>query len=309
MSLIPFEGPRVSSESVIYEFSKDTQPVLHLESGQELVFETCDCFNKQLDLKPSIQNLDWNHVNPATGPVYVEGAQAGDVLKVEILRIELADHAWMVAGEGVGSYGSHLSDGLHVRRLEIEDGELIWDDKVSFELDPMIGVIGVAPADRAINCGTPAEHGGNMDNTMVREGATLYFPIFVDGALFAAGDMHALMGDGEVGVTGAEISGEILLRLSVIKNKRLESPVLVDQDDFSVIASAKTFDEAADEAVRIMVELLKDKIDMPTEEIVMLLSLCANLEICQVVDPQKTARLVISRDVLEAYNYDFDPSV
>ena len=309
MSLIPFDGPVVENIDVIFEFSKDNNPVLHIKSGEEFVLKTCDCFNNQLDTTGNIESLDWSHINPATGPVYVEGAKPGDVLKVEILRIEVSDHAWMVAGEGEGAYGPHMHNGLKTKRLDIKDGELIWDDKLSFELDPMIGVIGVAPDGEPVNCGTPANHGGNMDNTMIREGATLYFPVFVEGALFAAGDFHALMGDGEVGVSGAEIAGEVHIRLSVIKNKSITTPLLINQDDFIVIVSEESLDKAADRTVYEMVELLKDELALPKEEIVMLLSLCADIEVCQIVDPQKTARLVISRDVLEAYDFTFDPSV
>ncbi|MDO5043748.1 MAG: acetamidase/formamidase family protein [Coriobacteriia bacterium] len=310
MNLIQFDGARVKNDSLIYEFSQDNKPALTIKSGEEVLLETCDCFEDQLSSEhDELDKLDWDHVNPATGPVYVEGAEPGDVLKVEILKIELADEATIMTGEGVGVYGEKLSDGLSVRYAKVHDNILEWDDKVAFEIDPMIGVIGVAPAGDPVNTGTPGSHGGNMDNTMVREGATLYFPVSAPGALFAAGDMHAIMGDGEIGVSGAEIAGEILVRLTVVKGLEISDPVLIDQDDFSTIASADTMDEAAKKAVINMIELLKPRLPLSAKDITMLLSLAADVEVCQMVDPQLTMRYVISRDVLDAYDFEFEPQL
>ena len=80
----------------------------------------------------------------------------------------------------------------------------------------MIGVIGVAPEGEPVNCGTPGSHGGNMDNTAITTGATLYFPVAVEGALFGCGDMHAAMGDGEISVSGAEVAGWATVTLTAL---------------------------------------------------------------------------------------------
>ena len=90
----------------------------------------------------------------------------------------------------------------------------------------MIGVIGVAPNEGEISCGTPGDHGGNMDTTLIAEGATLYFPVFHKGALFSLGDVHAAMGDGEVCVSGIEIPAKVTVTLEVIKDQSLSVPVV-----------------------------------------------------------------------------------
>lgn len=295
----------LSSDSHFYAFSRDLEPALRVADGDEVIIETKDCFSDQLKTdEDTLEQIDWDAINPATGPVFVEGAQPGDVLKVEILKIEVGEQTCGVTGEDEGLCG-HRFKGF-TRRYSQVDNELkilTWDDKVAFEIDPMIGVIGVAPAGEPVSCGTPDAHGGNMDNTMIREGATLYFPVSVEGALFGCGDMHALMGDGEIGASGAEVAGKAHLRLSVVKGRTISSPVLMDSCDFATIASAATFDEAAQKAVNDMVDLLEPQLGLSREDLVILLSLCADVEVCQLVDPQKTARFVVSRDVLDAYGF------
>lgn len=295
----------VADNQVIYAFDKNNQPVLRVASGEEVTLETCDCFDNQLKTpSDTIDKLDWDHINPATGPVFVEGAEPGDVLKVEILKIDIGDQASFVTGEGVGVCGERFSNGLINYYAPIRDGKLIFDSKFSIDLDPMVGVIGVAPANgESIACGTPGHHGGNMDNTMVREGATIYFPVAVEGALFAAGDMHAAMGDGEIGVSGAEVPGKLTVRLSVLKDRSITSPVLEDTMSFSTIASAESFDQAGTMAVCDMLDIVTSCIDMQKERFVTLMSLVGNLEVCQVVDPLKTARFVMPKDALEAYGF------
>jgi amidase len=148
--------------------------------------------------------LDWDRINPATGPVYIKDAEPGDVLKVTINRIELDEKGTVVSGEELGLLGGILKD-VYTKIVPIRGGKAVFDGRTEIPVRPMIGVIGVAPAEGEINTGTPGRHGGNMDNTMVGEGASLYFNVEVPGALFACGDAHAVMGDGEIGESGLEI--------------------------------------------------------------------------------------------------------
>jgi amidase len=159
----------------------------------------------------------------------------------------------------------------------------------------MIGVIGVAPEGEAIGCGTPGHHGGNMDNTMVAEGAVLYFPVAVEGALFGLGDVHAVMGDGEIGVTGLEIPADINLTIELIKGKAPEYPVLENEESFSIIVSKETVDEATVRATELMHDFLVERMDIASPDIIMLMSLVGDLEICQIVDPLKTVRFVFPK--------------
>ena len=293
----------LNDDKVLYAFSSALDPVLTVPSGETVRICTKDCFGNQVaGPEDELDEIDWDAINPATGPIYVEGAVVGGALKVSIDAIEFDGHACSCTGKDEGVYGDRL-DGWSTRFYRIEDGELIWDENVRIPLNPMIGVIGVAPAGEPVNCGTPGAHGGNMDNTAITEGATLYFPVEADGALFGLGDMHAVMGDGEVSVSGAEAPGWATVTLTAIPDLHLVDPVIEDADSFGIIASADSLDAAADRAVHEMVELMVERADISAPDAVMLLSLVGNVQVCQMVDPQKTVRFMVLKRVLEGIGF------
>jgi len=295
----------IHTDTKVHVMDKNNAPAAYAKDTDTVVFETLDCFGGQLvSEEQHMGGLDWSNINPATGPLYIEGAQAGDVLKVEILSIELDDHGVMIHSEGERVTGSVVTGDV-TKILPIENGCAKFNDKLSFPLCPMIGVIGTAPAGEGIPTGTPGAHGGNMDCTRIGAGTTLYLPVNVDGALLAMGDMHAVMGDGEVGVCGVEIAGRITVRVSVIKDCALPTPFLLTDDHAIAICSAKTADEAADRATLAMHGFLTGELGMDGHEAGMLLSIAGNLRVCQVVDPEKTFRMELPRSVTKAYRYKF----
>lgn len=295
----------IHTDTKVHAMAKENAPAARCKDGDTVCFETLDCFGCQLTREDQrMGGLDWSNINPATGPLFVEGAMPGDVLKVEILSIELDDHGVMIHSEGERVTGSAVKGDV-TKILPIENGCAKFNEKLSFELHPMIGVIGTAPAGEGIATGTPGEHGGNMDCTRIGEGATLYLPVNVEGALLAMGDMHAVMGDGEVGVCGVEIAGSIVVRVSVIKDCALPTPFLLTQDLAMAICSAETADEAGDAATLAMHRFLIHELGMDAHEAGMLLSVAGNLRVCQVVDPKKTMRMEIPRSITRAYGYHF----
>jgi amidase len=286
----------------MFSFSKDIKPILHVEPGDEVEIETMDCFaNQIMTNEDKMESLDWNRINPATGPIYVEGAQAGDALKVTIEKIQIGDKGVVATGKDLGVLG-HLMESLYSRVLDIKDGQVIFNEHISFPINTMIGVIGVAPKEGSINCGTPGSHGGNMDTKLIKEGSVLYLPVFVDGALFGLGDLHAAMGDGEIGVSGVEVCGSVTVKLELVKNMDITNPIVKTNDVTATIASAISLDKAATIATEDMANLLKQHTSMTIEEIATLMSAVGNLEISQVVDPEKTARFAMPNKILESYN-------
>lgn len=295
----------IHSDTKIHKMSKENAPVATARSGDTVRFETLDCFGCQLKSEAELLGgLDWNNINPATGPLFVEGAEPGDVLKVEILSIELDDHGVMVDAPGEGVTGCAVSNET-TKILPVADGMVKFNDKLSFPVCPMIGVIGTAPAGEGIDTGTPGAHGGNMDCTKIGEGATLFLPVNVNGALLAMGDLHALMGDGEVEVCGVEIAGAVTVKVTVVKNCALPTPFLVNEDTAMAIYSAKTVDEACVGATMAMHKFLMTELHLNEHEAGMLLSVVGDLRICQIVDPEKTCRMELPRTVTKAYNYSF----
>ena len=295
----------IRRETAVYAMSAKNPPAARAGSGDTLVFETADCFGGQIVKETDRMGaLDWSRINPATGPVYVEGAEPGDTLKVEILQIALAPQAAMVEAPGEGITGLAATEEM-TKILPVRDGAVVFSDRVTLPVCAMIGVIGTAPAQEEIPTGTPAAHGGNMDCKRIGEGATLYLPVNVPGALLAMGDLHAVMGDGEVCVCGAEIAGEVTVRVSVVKGQPLPLPFLVTKEHAMAIYSAPGLDAAAEGTVLRMRTFLTDAVGLPAHEAGMLLSLAGDLRICQAVDPNKTCRMELPLSILEQLGYAF----
>ena len=293
----------LNDSKVIYAFAPDLEPALTVPSGETVRIRTKDCFGNQIQTADDVlDEIDWDRINPATGPIYVEGAVAGGALKVSIDRIELDPQTASCTGAGEGVCGDYF-DAWSTKPCSIDGDELVWSDSIRIPLAPMIGVIGVAPAGEPVNCGTPGSHGGNMDNTAIGEGATLYFPVAVDGALFGCGDMHACMGDGEVSVSGAEVAGWATVTLTALPELALTDPLIETATHLGVIASAESLDAAADRAVHEMVDLLHDRTGVGKDELIMLLSLTADVQVCQMVDPEKTVRFMVPKYVLEGLGF------
>lgn len=292
---------KLSKDTYIYAMSKDNEPVMRVESGAVVEIETYDCFLDQIKSEDTPFNeINWDQVNPATGPIYVEEAEPGDILKVEIKKIELVGEGTLATGPQLGVLGERLSE-FKIKKVPIQDGKIVFNEKLSFPLTPMVGVIGVAPKEGAVNCGTPGDHGGNLDTTLVKEGATLYFPVFHPGALFALGDVHAAMGDGEVGVSGVEIAAKITVSLTVVKGESIPTPFVENEEGFATLVTKETLDEAAKGAVEAAADLIAKRTDLDMADIAMLLSAVGDLQISQVVNPLKTARMFVPKAVLEGY--------
>lgn len=287
----------------LFSFDKDLEPVLKVPSGETVRIRTKDCFGNQLQgPEDQLSEIDWEAINPATGPIYVEGAVAGGTLKVHIDNIELDAQTSSCTGKDEGVCGDRFSDWA-THFCKVEDGKVVWDERLSIPLAPMIGVIGVAPEGESVNCGTPGKHGGNMDNTAIAAGATLYFPVAVDGALFGCGDMHAVMGDGEVSVSGAEVAGYATVTLTALPELSVPNPLIENETHFGIIVSAESLDKAAELAVQQMVDLLASRTNESEADLVMLLSLVADVRVCQMVDPEKTVRFMVPKYVLDAIGF------
>lgn len=277
--------------------SADNKPAAFCQDGDTVVFETLDCCDGAVFEDGTRDRTPGKYLkNPATGPLFVEGAMPGDVLKVEILKLDTAPWGFMGHGSRSTVYPGIEVD-YDIRIFHVEDGFVKLGGH-RFPVNPMIGVIGTAPAGEGIPTMTPDAHGGNMDCTRIREGATLFLPVNVPGALLAMGDLHASMGDGEVFWYGLEISGRVTVRVSVVKNQPLRMPCLVDEEVFAVIASAKTQDEASELAVIQLYDILTangwDRLDAG-----LLMSLQCQLRVCQIVDPNMTVRAEMKLELLK----------
>jgi amidase len=294
----------IPREHVFFAFGPGLKPVAKVEQGEEVVLQTHDCFEGQIQLPSDlIDTLDWGHVNPATGPVYIQGARAGDVLRVDLLELQIGEQSSMVTIPGEGALGDVITK-METTILRREGDEIVFKDKIRVPKRPMIGVIGVAPADSEVPNGTPGPHGGNMDCTLVTAGNSVYFTLGVDGAMFGAGDMHAAMGDGEIVVCGAETPGSVRFKAQVVGLTGLPTPFIETDEVVATIYSAPTIDEAANGAIHRMAQFLTDFVKVPLNDAGMLMSLVGQLKFCQVVDPLKTVRFEFPKSVLKEYGFE-----
>lgn len=291
---------RIGSNQVIYEFTHGLQPIATVDDGESFTVKTNDCFYQQIKSnKDLIEHIDFNQVNPATGPIFIEGAEVGDILKLEILDIRIENEGAIVISPGMGALPEQTTKALS-RIVPIVDGQVDFLG-IKAAIDPMIGVIGVSPGkDQAgVLTAIPDNHGGNMDTTDVRKGATLFFPVREKGAMLALGDCHAIMGDGEICVSGLEIPAEVDLKASIIKNKKIDWPLLENETEIMVIASGPTLQNAVENSATALTKHVERSFGIMWEEAYMFSSMFVDYKISQAVNANKTVRAVVKKDILD----------
>ena len=269
-------------------FSKDNKPCATAKPGEVLLFKTLDCFSNRIpDEQTTMADLDYSYgfANPAAGPVYIEGAEPGDVLVVDIFDVEVADEGTIATDDHCGPLFE--TTGYRTKKIPIKDGMATFNE-VSFPIDPMIGVIGTAPAEGAPADGFVGNYGGNMDNKLITKGTRLYFPVRVPGALLQMGDVHATMGDAELCGTGIEIPAEITVRVQLVKDFELNWPILETfgpAGKWYVNASAQEYNEALVCASKEMQRLLMNITGWDAVETYMYMSVQSDVEVSQGCEP------------------------
>jgi amidase len=279
---------RVSRDDVIWAFGPSLEPVLEVEPGAVVTFETNDCFTGQIQTEDDlVTEIDFARVNSATGPVAVRGAEPGDSLVAEILEIRPGPRGFATLIPGIGQ----LIDEVHspvTQVFEVEGDTIRMNERVSFPTRPMMGVIGVATGGDEVGNGWAGQHGGNLDNHLHGPGARVFLPVRQPGGMFAVGDMHASMGDGEVCFTGVEIAGEVTIRFDLVKGKQATWPVTELGDRWVAHGTAgPDFMEALDNACEEAARLLVQQWGFTMEEAFIFLSVACDANICQACRPQE----------------------
>lgn len=293
----------ITKETVNDIMKWDNKPAGYCKSGETIIFETRDCYDNTITSSERPLGDREGLSNPVTGALYVEGAEVGDILKVEIEDIKLRSWGVMRSSTTAGVFHEKYKKREAII-FQVKDNKIYFDDKLILDADPMIGVIGTAPVEKeGIPTTTPGKHGGNMDCKKIVKGSTIYLPVNVKGGLLSMGDIHALMGDGEVFICGLEIAGEITVKVSVLKNIKLPTPFLYSRGKVMSIQSAEDLDKAGDMAAKEMFEFVKEATKQDDVRTGMLMSLLSDMAVCQVVDPLLTVRVEFPLDVLEKYGY------
>lgn len=298
-------------------------PITEVESGSTVIIETLPAAFPD-DLPDDASLLTPDHVKALqevriggpsdlvvngpvgphmlTGPIYVKGAQPGDVLQVEILDIELKqDWGFSAILPNLGT----LPDEFHnyQRKHTMIDrqtgiGTCPWGSTV--DLDPFFGIMAVAPPPEWGPVGTPEPRafGGNMDNKDLRPGTTLYLPVFAEGALFSVGDGHGKQGHGEVCITALETALTGTFRLTVRKDLDITMPYAETDEWYLAMGFNMSLDEAARQAVREMLKIVQANTTMTRDDAYMLLSMVADLHVTQLVDINKGIHMILEKKYL-----------
>ncbi|GAA2835597.1 amidase [Leucobacter komagatae] len=295
---------RISAASAITAFSAHHEPVAVVALGEVFECETEDCYAGQITSEAVLRpHIDMAHFNRATGPVFVEGVRAGDMIRVDIEGIDIADAGIMALSPGLGVLGERITE-PSTRVVQVRDGYAWITPDTPVPVAPMIGVIGVAPAGEPVGSSWPGAHGGNLDTRLLHAGTAIFLRAHHDGALLAVGDLHAVQGDGELGGTGVEIAGRVRLRVeravpcadatSAVYSGEL--PALIHEDGLSLLASAETLDEAVRMGFSTAVDQIQAWRGLPWEDAYRMTSLIARTEVSQAVNPLVTARVTIPHE-------------
>ncbi len=291
---------KIDYKDVIYKFKNNMPYIDIVKPGETFQVETNDCFFQQIiNEEQTPQEINHDILNPATGPIYVEGAEIGDILEVKIIDIQVEDKGVCVVVKNEGALGNQVKEPI-VRIINIEDDHALFAGK-RIPINPMIGVIGVAPHedDGEWQTNSPWKHGGNMDTKEIVKGTSLYFQVESKGGLLALGDCHALMGDGEVCFTGLEIPALVTLEVNVLKDKAINWPILKRERETVIIASGDTLEEAMYTATTEAVNYISKALKIQWEEAYIMASLTVDLRISQVVNPKYTVRAAIPNNIVE----------
>jgi len=301
----PVPQYHLSADQTHSRFSRNEKVVLAVDPGAVIEVFTEETTDGQLSLGSTVedlQNLDTDPIHPLTGPVYVNGAEPGDILAVTLHEIELGDWGFSAIMPRFGFLAGEI-DGPYLRTFKLgrDTKEIRFTDKISIPLNPFPGVMGVAPdTDERLSTIPPRANGGNMDDPNITVGTTVYFPVFVRGALFSIGDTHAVQGAGEVSGTAVEAPMRIVYELNLIRDgHRIREPQYETAENYAVTAFGTTLDEAAMKATRYMIDYLMDVHSLSKLDAYMLCSLAGNLKIAEVVDkPHMLVTMHISKKVL-----------
>jgi acetamidase/formamidase len=283
---------------VHYTWDVRNEPGLLVESGDTVTLESRDVSDNQLSPSSTaevIGTLDWDRVYPLAGPIAVEGAEPGDTLAVEIRELRTRDWGWTAIIPGFGLLPDDFPS-PYLRVFDLSDGEQAYmRDDIAIPIEPFFGTMGVCPSgasEQAVM--PPGRFGGNMDTRQLVEGATLYLPVELEGALFSCGDAHAAQGDGEVCVTGIETPMGATLRFTLEKGRRIPAPQyrtpgpltprVGDGQWYGTTGVGPDLYIGAQDALRAMIEYITATSGLSAEDAYVLASLCVDLRISEIVD-------------------------
>jgi acetamidase/formamidase len=268
--------------------------VLTIQPGDTVTLTAPDAANGEVtptSTSKDIAKIDYRRLDPLVGPIYVEGTKPGDALRIEVLELKPLGWGWTALLPEFGLLWREIKDSF-LRVWTLEEPYVEMPNGARFDLHPMIGCIGVAPAkDGDYASITPTNAAGNIDVRYLNAGSTLIVPVFNEGALLSAADGHALQGDGEICGTAIECPMEMAFRVDRIRDAGIEAPELIVPDTFPAPEGYRIFTgvgpdlmEAARDATRRAIPALAKSQGVSELEAYALLGVVGELRIHEIVD-------------------------
>jgi acetamidase/formamidase len=300
----------LSAEPTHSRWDRDLPPRLSIEPGDTVRLACVDASGAQVHPGMTVADyagIDRGRIHALTGPIYIEGAEAGDVLQIDVLKVAHRGWGWSSIVPGLGFLKQRFAEPyLFHWQLEGEVSRSLAPAVVP--LRPFCGVMGVAPAETGeFRTRPPGIFGGNMDVRDLYSGSTLYLPVLNSGARFSAGDAHAAQGDGEVCINGIECPADVTLRFRLHKQRSLAGPLVespastpeTGADSWIVVDSATDAAVAARSATSRMIDLLTAQWGFSEVHAYLLCSVAMHLRLSQVVnEPLFTVSAVLPKSVL-----------
>jgi acetamidase/formamidase len=317
----PAAGPyklKATPKTVVWGYyDASTAPVLRIKSGDTVEVQTLSGNPARLEgagvrpdqVEQALRDVYKEVTNKGpgphilTGPIYIEGAEPGDVLEVRIKSVQLAiAYAWNAFSPGRG----FLPEDFPYARMKIiplDERKMVarFADGIEIPLRPFFGSMGVAPPEVSgrISSAPPWIHAGNLDNKELVAGTTLFIPVHARGALFQVGDGHAGQGNGEVDITALETSLIGAFQFVVRKDMRLRWPRGETPTHFMTMGLHEDLNEATKMAVREMIDFLVAEKRLTRDDAYMLTSVAADLSITQLVDGNKGVHAMIAKAIFK----------
>ena len=292
-------------------WDRSLPPRLHIHSGDEVAYECVDASGGQVHPGMTIQDyvaIDRTRIHALTGPVWIDGAEPGDVLEVDVLATRHADWGWSSVIEGLGFLKDRFRD-PYLFHWQLDGESTASLAPAVVPLRPFLGVMGVARAeDGKFRTRPPGPFGGNLDVRELCAGSRLYLPVLNPGALFSCGDGHAAQGDGEVCINGIECPLDVTLRFHLHKQQPLSSPLIESSEAVAPDSSANAWvvvetgtdlADTARAATSRMVDLLVSRWGFSPVHAYILCSVALKLRLSQVVnEPVYTVSGAIAKQIL-----------
>lgn len=303
----------LSAEPTHSVWNRALEPRLQIDPGDEVQVECVDASGGQVHLAMTaaeFQTIDRTRIHALTGPIWVNGAEPGDVLQIDVLTTQHRGWGWSSVIEGLGFLKDRFRE-PYLFHWQLDGNETRSLTPAILPVRPFLGVMGVAPAQNgSFRTRPPGSFGGNLDVRELCAGSRLYLPVFNHGALFSCGDGHGAQGDGEVCINGIECPLDVILRFHLHKQSPLSGPLVESSeavapdthaDSWVVVESAEDIAAAARAATSRMVDLLVSRWGFSEVHAYILCSVALKLRLSQVVnEPMFTVSAAISKQILPA---------